>query len=138
MRRVFPSMLGGVMVAAFLAAPLGGQEKPTVPTHDMAGKDNCLMCHAVGVMPPVPDVPESHEGRENLTCLWCHAADSPMQTTGPMVVGHDLAGKDNCLMCHAVGVMPPVPDVPEDHADRTVATCTWCHLPPGSARPGSF
>ena len=35
--------------------------------------ENCMMCHAAGVMEPVPDIPaESHEGRGNETCLWCH------------------------------------------------------------------
>ena len=89
------------------------------------------MCHAVGVMPPVPDVPASHEGRANETCLWCHAADSPMTTTGAPQTSHDLAGKDNCMMCHAVGVMPPVPDVPASHEGRANETCLWCHTQGG-------
>ena len=132
MSRRFLNLSGALFLLGFLAGPLSGQAKPTAPTHDLAGKDNCLMCHAVGVMPPVPDVPASHEGRESPTCLWCHAADSPMLTTGATATTHDLAGKDNCLMCHAAGIMPPVPDVPESHGeDRTIATCTWCHKPAG-------
>lgn len=140
MSRYLSSFLGVFLLLAFLAAPLASQEemKPPVPTHDPAGKENCLMCHAPGVMPPVPDTPvESHEGRANEHCMWCHAADSPMQTTGASKTSHDLEGKDNCLMCHAPGVMPPATDIPaETHEARANETCLWCHTHEGGF-PGS-
>ena len=125
-RRLF-SLSGALFFVAFLAGPLQGQMKAQAMSHDAAGKENCMMCHAVGVMEPVPDVPASHEGRAVETCLWCHAADSPMVTTGANAPSHDLAGKENCMMCHAAGVMPPVPDVPASHEGRTNEVCQWCH-----------
>ena len=130
MSRRFASLWGGLFLLGLLSAPLTAQEvKPPVTTHDLAGKENCMMCHAVGVMPPVPDVPADHKARGNESCQWCHAANSPMQTKTLPPVGHDLAGKDNCMMCHAAGVMPPVPDVPADHKGRANESCTWCHKP---------
>ena len=131
MSRRFASLMGAFFIMAIMVGPLMAQEKPPVTAHDTAGKENCLMCHAVDVMPPVPDVPATHEGRGIESCQWCHAADSPMQSTGATQTSHDLAGKENCMMCHAVGVMPPVPDVPESHAPRGNETCLWCHTKAG-------
>jgi hypothetical protein len=127
MTRRILSIFGALFLMAVLANSASAQLITKAMPHDAAGKDNCMMCHAVGVMPPVPDVPASHEGRTNENCMWCHAADSPMTTVGAKQASHDLAGKDNCLMCHAAGVMPPVPDVPASHEGRTSENCVWCH-----------
>ncbi len=132
MNRSILSLIGFFCVLTFAAGSLGAQEKPPVTTHDLEGKEACLMCHAPEIMPPVPDVPpETHAGRANETCQWCHAADSPMQTTGASKTSHDLEGKEACLMCHAPGVMPPVPDAPESHEGRADETCLWCHTKAG-------
>ena len=45
----------------------------------------------------------------------------------PSVMGHELEGKENCMMCHTAGAMEPVPDVPADHEGRANETCLWCH-----------
>jgi hypothetical protein len=131
MTRRLLSLSGGLVLLAFFGAPLQAQVKTSPMSHDAAGKENCMMCHAVGVMPPVPDVPASHEGRGNDTCLWCHAPDAAMVTTGATQTPHELEGKENCLMCHAAGVMPPVPDVPASHEGRENNTCAWCHTAAG-------
>jgi len=131
MSRRIASLWGTFFLLGLMAGQLNAQDKPPVPVHDLAGKDNCLMCHTAGVMEPVPDVPATHEGRNSEVCLWCHAADSPMQTGGAKAITHDLEGKDNCLMCHAAGVMPPVTDVPESHEGRTIEKCQWCHKTEG-------
>ena len=125
-RRLF-SLFGALLLMAALANSASAQLITKAMSHDAAGKDNGMMCHAVGVMAPVPDVPASHEGRANEVCMWCHAADSPMTTTGAPLPSHDLAGKDNCLMCHTAGVMEPVPDVPASHEGRVNENCVWCH-----------
>ena len=131
MRRHLVSMCGALFVAVALASPLAAQVKVKAVSHDVEGKANCLMCHAVGVMEPVPDVPASHEGRANETCMMCHAPTSTMVTTGAKPIPHNLEGKANCLMCHAAGIMPPAPDVPATHEGRVVETCTWCHKTAG-------
>jgi hypothetical protein len=49
------------------------QTKVATPvSHALEGRDNCMMCHTAGAMEPVPDVPASHEGRDNAWCAWCH------------------------------------------------------------------
>ncbi len=72
--------------------------KPPPVTHDLAGRDNCMMCHTPGAMEPVPDVPASHGDRPNETCMWCHAPDAGIQSADPPAITHDTAGRDNCLM----------------------------------------
>ena len=41
-------------------------------------------------------------------------------------VPHSLEGREACLSCHQEG-LGGAPAVPEDHEDRTDATCTVCH-----------
>jgi hypothetical protein len=105
--------------------------KPPAVKHDLAGRDQCLMCHTAGVMEPVPDVPADHGERPNDTCVWCHAPDAEIQGAEPPAISHDLAGRDNCLMCHTPGVMEPVPDVPATHEGRGSEHCRMCHNPAG-------
>ncbi len=102
---------------------------PPAITHSAEGRDDCLMCHKAGAIEPVPDVPANHVDRPSEICLMCHAPDAAVQTTAPVAVPHSLEGRDDCLMCHTVGAMEPVPDVPEDHVGRENAYCTLCHQP---------
>ena len=125
------SFAGALALLTVLASSVQAQVISKAMSHDPAGKENCMMCHAVGVMPPVPDVPASHEGRPNEACLWCHAAGSAMTTTGAPQTTHDLAGKEACLTCHTAGVMEPVPDAPASHEGRENNTCVWCHTKAG-------
>jgi hypothetical protein len=103
--------------------------KPPVMSHDLAGKENCAMCHS-GAMEGIPAQPADHEGRAVETCTMCHAADSGMQTTGAKAVPHDLAGKEACSMCHS-GAMEGMPAAPASHEGRGDDTCTMCHKPAG-------
>jgi len=103
--------------------------KPTVVSHDLAGKENCTMCHS-GAMEGMPAAPADHEGRELDTCLLCHAADSEMQTGEATALPHDLAGKEACSMCHS-GAMEGMPAAPASHEGRADTTCTMCHAAAG-------
>jgi hypothetical protein len=128
--------LGGIaglaLVLGVPAVALGqaaAAAKPPVMAHDAAGKEKCLTCHAVGVMPAVKDIPATHKDRGEQTCVWCHAKDAAMQTKDAPVIAHTLQGRAACLMCHKAGVMPAVPDVPADHTGRTEKDCQLCHHP---------
>jgi hypothetical protein len=124
----FASAVGVLLVASVLATPAFGQETMPPPvSHDVQGRDNCLMCHTAGAMEAVPDVPASHEGRGIEACMWCHATDSPMLTTSPKAVSHGVQGREQCLMCHTPGAMEAIPDTPASHEGRDVKYCTLCH-----------
>ncbi|MDP3062252.1 MAG: hypothetical protein Q8O40_03405 [Chloroflexota bacterium] len=45
--------------------------------------------------------------------------------SGPPAIPHDLAGRDNCVMCHTNP--KTVASIPADHAGRGNATCIVCH-----------
>ena len=125
MRRATPIALAfGLLLAA--AGSAGAQEaaKPPVPPHDLAGKENCTMCHKVGG--EMGGMPANHEGYTAANCLLCHSANSPMQSGSPPAIPHGLEGKDNCLMCHKTGVMN-APKAPESHADFKNEDCGTCH-----------
>ncbi len=128
------AVAAGLVVGIGMAAvPATGQEatKPPAVAHDLAGRDQCLMCHTAGVMEAVPDAPANHKDRTNDMCLLCHAKDSPMQTAEPKVIPHDMAGREQCLMCHKAGVMEAVPDVPANHGDTKVDFYGLFHKPAG-------
>ena len=116
-----------VLLSVVVTITVAQVMRPAPVLHDLAGRDNCLMCHSVGAMEMVTDVPANHVDRENVTCLWCHGPQSAMLTTVPPQFAHDTAGRDNCLMCHAPGAMDPVPDTPDDHEGRESTHCLMCH-----------
>jgi hypothetical protein len=127
-------MIRHVVVTAamlFVAAgtALAQDAKPPVMPHDMAGKENCTMCHS-GAMEGIPAVPESHAAYTVDNCAMCHAPDAEVQTATPPAIPHDLAGKDNCTMCHS-GAMEGIPAEPASHEGRETDTCQWCHKPAG-------
>ena len=127
-RRRFRTVSGTLLLTGIIAGVAVAQNlKPRPVLHDLAGRDNCLMCHEVGAMEPVTDVPESHAGWESATCLWCHAPDSPVLTIDPKVIPHDIAGRDDCLMCHAPYAMDAVPSTPDSHEGRQSSHCQMCH-----------
>jgi hypothetical protein len=116
--------LAGVAQPAHAQAA-AAQAKPPAMVHDKAGRDNCLMCHG-GTMEGMKAVPANHKGRANETCLLCHAKDSPMQTATPAAISHDVAGREQCLMCHG-GAMEGIKAAPASHKGWDVKNCTLCH-----------
>ncbi|MCL7961919.1 MAG: hypothetical protein M8860_03575, partial [marine benthic group bacterium] len=78
MRRTTPFAFFAAMLLVG-ATSLSAQEKPPVTPHDMAGKENCAMCHAEGVMGATKS-PASHEGFDQANCQLCHGESSPVQT----------------------------------------------------------
>jgi nitrate/TMAO reductase-like tetraheme cytochrome c subunit len=128
----------GAAATATPAAPTGGGAPPAIP-HDLAGRDNCVTCHnPEGGLKPAP---KDHAGRTNDTCQACHKpstsagptpapTEAPAASSGgeaPPAIPHDLAGRDNCTMCHNPdgGIKP----APKDHAGRTNDACQACHKP---------
>ena len=127
-------MIRNVVITAAMLLVVAGSAvaqdaKPTVVSHDLAGKENCVMCHS-GAMEGIPAQPADHEGRAVDTCVMCHAADAEMQTSAASVTPHDLAGKEACSMCHS-GAMEGMPAAPASHEGRGDDTCAMCHVPAG-------
>ena len=121
----------GFALAWAMPAQASAQEAglPAV-SHDLEGRDQCLMCHN-GMMQDVPATPENHKGRGNEVCLWCHAPDSPMLTAQVKAIPHSLEDKTECMMCHTAGTMEDTPDVPTSHEGRGNEHCQMCHKASG-------
>lgn len=94
--------------------------------HTTVGRDDCLLCHD---KPGPSQVPRSHKGRANETCLTCHreapvkGAEGADAVTVP-VAPHPVDGLGDCLSCHGVGRFSPVP---ASHQGRDNSTCLLCH-----------
>ena len=92
--RRFVTSTGSILLMGFLVTVAVAQVvRPGEVPHDLAGRDDCLMCHQVGAMEPVTDVPPSHADRASVTCLWCHGPAATMLTTDPAIILHHLAGR---------------------------------------------
>jgi cytochrome c551/c552 len=127
--KTFGVLLGTVGLAALPIVARAQAAKPPLMAHEVAGKEKCLTCHAVGAAENAKDVPATHKDRGEETCLWCHAKDAAMQTKAAPEIKHPLQGRTACMVCHKIGVMPAVPDVPADHQGRTDKQCQLCHQP---------
>ncbi len=119
--------LGAVAFGLLLSDSAAAQEtaKPKVIPHDTAGRVECLTCHS-GAIEGIPAAPASHEGRESDTCLLCHSADSPIQSAVPKTIPHDVAGREQCLICHS-GALEGIPAPPANHEKIDVKYCQLCH-----------
>ena len=130
----------GVLVQPSLdAAPTASAETllslMLIP-HPIEGRQDCVMCHGEGKANPYP---ADHVGRPSATCLVCHGA-SKAEEHLPALVKHDLGGRENCLMCHGVDLLP----VSHKTGGFSNSDCLLCHVPPGhgatavpSATPGA-
>jgi formate dehydrogenase gamma subunit len=92
--------------------------------HSLEGREDCLMCHAEGGTLPYPP---DHVGRSSSTCLVCHATTVAEEHL-PSTVKHDLEGREDCLMCHAVDLLPESHKTGEFSNDD----CLLCHTPGGA------
>lgn len=119
------AMLCAIAIVSMGAYAVQQAAKPPVMSHDAAGREQCTMCHTSG-MAGIPQAPESHAERTVETCAWCHAADADMQTATPKTIPHDLAGREQCGMCHTSG-MAGIPQAPASHEGRDAKWCTMCH-----------
>ncbi len=141
-RRTLGTLFMGVFLFGVTAGAAQAQTEPEAPvkpsavTHDTAGKEACMVCHAIGAS-PILDVPETHEARGNESCMWCHAVDSPMLTATPTNTPHARATSESeCARCHG-----PESEHPEatrfsaTHEGRGDESCMWCHEK-AEGRPG--
>ncbi len=95
---------------------------PRVP-HDVKGREECLTCHGANGMVPVP---ADHRGRTKDSCLGCHQATQISVAGGTPRTPHELTGREDCLSCHKIGFLQPMP---ADHAGRPADQCQSCHKP---------
>jgi len=106
---------------------------PDIP-HDLLGREDCLMCHKMGIA-FASRIPENHIGLPADLCQTCHqaaalAAPPPEETREagvmPSQVPHPIEGREDCRLCHEAGV-GGASQFPADHVDRSNEVCLVCH-----------
>ncbi|MDH4043782.1 MAG: hypothetical protein OEY20_04715 [Gemmatimonadota bacterium] len=129
MRWTYLVGMGVGLACLAVAQPAQAQDakKPPVMTHETAGREQCAMCHG-GAMEGIKAMPAGHKGIANDACTLCHAKDSPVQTATPPAMTHDVAGREQCLMCHG-GAMEGMKAAPANHKGIDNKNCTLCHKP---------
>ncbi len=118
---------------ALLPEPIPSAISPPEVTHDLVGREECLMCHKLGIG-LAPRVPENHTGLPVDLCQTCHVAapgvsvpaETPEIGMLPSQVPHPLENRTDCRLCHETGV-GDAPAFPADHADRANEVCVVCH-----------
>ena len=122
-----------------------GKTKPFPANHSSFAVDSCTACHkpsqqsaAGGAATAEPTATVAvaattapTAAAATPTTAAADATSTPSATApaagGPPAIPHDLAGRDNCLLCHNPdgGVKP----APKDHVGRTSEQCQACHKP---------
>ena len=126
MRKPLAGLFAVFALTLTIGAPLAESKlKPKVMPHEVAGHEQCDMCHN-GKLPDIKAVPATHTGRDATTCVLCHTKDSPLQTADPKPTPHDLEGRSACSMCHS-GAMEGMPAKPANHKDFEDKSCLLCH-----------
>ncbi|MBI3914831.1 MAG: NapC/NirT family cytochrome c [Chloroflexi bacterium] len=99
--------------------------------HPIGGNPDCQICHGASTI--VRPYPTDHAGRANETCTACHAPSIPANVeqaakVPPPPMKHELAGRTQCLGCHASG-SASIPQVPQFHKDYEFPNsgCLNCH-----------
>ena len=106
-----------ILVALILAACLGESELPLLESTPFPTR----------AAPPVnPTISAAPRLSLSLVGELAESSQSAPQ------VGHDLIGRDDCLMCHKQGVSG-APRMPDTHRGLESNTCLTCHTAPASA-----
>ncbi len=145
-----PTPVAPGVAPAPAATSAQGAGAPQVIPHPIEGREDCLLCHKLDGIQPMP---VNHEGRGNTTCTACHklaagvtgerpaaggtpapggtpAAGGASGTAAISAVPHAIAGMEKCDTCHGPTGLKPYPT---DHAGRPNEQCTVCHKPQGAA-----
>ncbi len=107
---------------AVTAQTQGPMAAPRTP-HPVAGRAECLSCHAAGAKPNVTSVPAAHR-YANGACAACHrpAATMPPRSTHAMDAAHT-----RCAVCHVENSRVNAKAPPASHSKYDASTCTMCH-----------
>jgi len=124
-----PVVLAVVALAAVVSAAQAQRNPPRTP-HPVAGKEQCLTCHAANANRNIKSQPAAHQFPVT-TCIGCH----PAVTTRPPAITHALgAAFAQCRTCHKAGGPSGAKAPPVSHAQYNVAICATCHSRPAGSR----
>jgi hypothetical protein len=108
--------------AGAAAAQAARRPSPRMP-HPLAGKAECLSCHAADAGKHVVSVPATHHFA-NTACQACHrlADTMPPSPTHAMDAAHT-----RCAVCHVANSRVGAKAPPASHASYDATVCVMCH-----------
>jgi hypothetical protein len=110
------------------ALPLLAAVPGPIPHSVEGARQDCMLCHALGAVeaPPIP-ADADHQQAVDL-CSTCHALlpEPAPSTLAPPFITHDLVGREDCLMCHKMGIAL-APRIPDNHTGLPADLCQTCH-----------
>jgi hypothetical protein len=95
---------------------------PRMP-HPLAGKAECLSCHAADAGKQVVSVPASHHFA-NTACQACHHLADTMPPSSPHAMD---AVHTRCAVCHVANSRVGAKAPPASHATYDASVCVMCH-----------
>jgi hypothetical protein len=124
--------LAGLGFAVLALTLMGGQANaqaaaPPRTPHVVAGKEQCLTCHAANANPHIKSQPASHSYPVT-ACAMCH---QPRTNAASAVPHATTEAFQQCRTCHVANSPMGAPAPPAFHANWNVAICQMCH----TARP---
>lgn len=127
--KLAPIVLAAVALAVVVNAAQAQRNPPKAP-HPVAGKEQCLSCHAANANRNIRSQPATHQFPAT-TCVGCHQA----VTNRPPAVPHDLGTSfAQCRTCHKANGPQGARVPPVSHARYNVAICSMCHSPRPAVR----
>jgi len=111
------------LAGAGAAAAQANPKTPPRTPHALAGRVDCLGCHAAGAKQHVTSVPQAHH-YANAACAACHR----VAATLPPTSRHALdAAHTRCAVCHVANSRVNAKAPPAAHAAYDASTCAMCH-----------
>jgi mono/diheme cytochrome c family protein len=111
------------------ALPVVAVVPPPIPHTVEEARQDCLLCHAAGAVEASPIPADANHKDAAELCLTCHALlpqPSP-PAVAPPGIPHNLVGREDCLMCHKMGIAF-ASRIPENHTGLPADLCQTCHL----------
>ena len=120
--------------AALALTLMGGQAQaqaaPPRMLHAVAGKEQCLTCHAARANPNIKSQPATHAFPAT-ACAMCH---QPYPKATPAIPHGVTEAFTQCRTCHVANSPMGAKAPPAFHANWNVAICRICHTAPQAAR----
>jgi len=106
------------------------QAAPPRMLHAVAGKEQCLTCHAANANPNIKAQPAAHAFPAT-ACAMCH---QPYPKASPAIPHGVTEAFVQCRTCHVANSPMGAKAPPAFHANWNVAICRTCHTAPQAGR----
>jgi hypothetical protein len=109
--------------AGAAAAQAAARPQPSRTPHAIAGRADCLSCHAPGAKEHVKSVPAAHRFA-NAACATCHRPAATMPPTSRHAMD---AAHTRCAVCHVANSPTHAKPLPASHGGYHASICVNCH-----------